>query len=118
MVALRAGIEVQMVGAVEVREALGLVVHAVAVDDVHHHGDALAVRVVHQALELFRRAETGAQGVEIGHLVAEGAVVGMLLQGHDLEGVVPELLHLRKDGGAEVLEATFSCSEDMPIWHS
>ena len=104
MAALRTGIEVQVVRAVEVGQALGLVVHAVAVDDVHHHGDALAVGVVHQALELLGRAEAGAQGEEIGHLVAEGTVVGMLLQGHDLEGVVAEFLHLRKDGGAEVLE--------------
>ena len=104
MTALRSGIEVQVVGAVEVREALGLVVHAVAVDDVHHDGDALPVSIVHQALELFRRTEAGAEGVEIGHLIAEGAVIGMLLQGHDLEGVVPELLHLRQDGLAEVLE--------------
>ena len=71
MAALRTGVEVQVVGAVEVREALGLVADAVAVDNVHDDRDALAVSVVHQALELLRSAEAGAQGEEIGDLVTK-----------------------------------------------
>ena len=51
---------------------------------------------VDQGLEFFRRAEAAAQGEEIRHLVAEAPVVGMLLQGHDLQSVVSRLDDTRK----------------------
>lgn len=35
-------------------------------------------------------------------MVAKGAIVGVLLQGHDLDGVVPQLANTGKHGHAEV----------------
>ena len=104
MASLRTVVEVEVLATVEAREAFRLVVDAVAVDDVHHHRDALSVGVVDKALELLGRAETGAQRIEIGHLVAEGTIVRVLLQSHDLDRVVTELLDLRQDIPAEILE--------------
>ena len=71
MMALRTGVEVEVFPAVEASQAFSLVLHAVGVDYVHHDGQALPVGVIDQALELFRRAEPRAEGVEIRHLIAE-----------------------------------------------
>ena len=102
--ALRALVEVEVLAAVQPAQALQLVADGVGVDDVHDHGDAAPVRIVHERLELLGRAETRAQGEEIGDLIPEGAVVRVLLQGHDLQDVVAEFLHARKHVPAEILE--------------
>ena len=39
---------------------------------------------------------------EVGDMVSEGAIVGVLLQGHDLDGVVPQLADAWQHGHAEV----------------
>lgn len=39
---------------------------------------------------------------EVGDMVAEGAIVGMLLQGHDLDGVVPQLPNSGQHGHSEI----------------
>ena len=39
---------------------------------------------------------------EIGDMVSEGAVVGVLLQGHDLDGIVAQLADARQHGHTEV----------------
>lgn len=39
---------------------------------------------------------------EVGDMVSEGAVVGVLLQGHDLDGIVAQLADARQHGHAEV----------------
>lgn len=39
---------------------------------------------------------------EVGDMVAEGAIVGMLLQGHDLDGIVPQLANAWQHGHPEV----------------
>ena len=88
MLAAVAGVEVLRAGAVEASEALGLVLDGVAVHYVHNHGNALRVGLVDEGLELFGRTEAAAGGEEVADVVAEGAVVGMLLYGHYLYGVV------------------------------
>ena len=105
MMAGRSGIEVEVFVAVQVAKAFKLVTHGVRMHYIHDDGDAAAVGVVHQSLELLGRAKTGAQGEEVAHLITEGAVVGMLLKGHDLKGVVTQRLHAREDRGAEIFEA-------------
>ena len=104
MPALGAFVEIQVLAPVETAQALGLVVHAVRMDDIHDHGDMAPVRLVHQGLELLGRAETRTQGKEIGHLVAEGAVIRMLLQGHDLDDVIAQGGHPGQHIAAELVE--------------
>ena len=81
-------VEIEVVRAIEAAKAFQLVLHGVAVHDVHDHGDAHLVRLVDQLFQLVGRTETGRGGEEAAHMIAEGAIVGMLLDGHDLDGVV------------------------------
>lgn len=60
---------------------------------------AQAVGGIDELLELFGRAEAGRDGEEVGDLVAEGGVVGVLHHGHQLNGRVARLL----DVGQQVL---------------
>ena len=105
MVSLGTGIEVYVLPSVEKAEAFSLIVDAVGMHYIHNHGDPQAMGVVDEGLELFRRPESGRQGVEVGHLVSERPVVGMLLEGHYLEGVIPHLGHVREHILAELLES-------------
>ena len=65
MMALRPRIEVQVVPSVEKSKSLSLVVHAVGVDNVHHHGYPHRMGSVDKFLELIRSAETGAQSEKV-----------------------------------------------------
>ena len=64
---------------------------------VQQHPDAHGVCLVHQIFQVFRLSEPGGSGEEIAHLIAEGAVIGMLHNGHELEGIVAGLLDSRQD---------------------
>ena len=88
VLAALAGVEVLVAGAVEVVEALGEVLDGVGVDDVQQDGEAEAVGGVDEVLEVLGRAEARGRGEEVRDVVAEGAVVGVLLDGHELDGVV------------------------------
>ncbi len=104
MISLGAAVEVQVIRSVKIGQALQRIFHTVAVDNIHDDGDALAVGVVHQGLELLRGTKTRAEGKEIAHLIAEGTVIRMLLQGHDLQGIVAQFFYTRKDIPAEFLK--------------
>ena len=71
MSALRAPVEVEVLLSVEAAEPLGLIVHAMRMNYVHHHGNAPGMGVVHEMLELLRGTEAGGQCVEVGDLIAE-----------------------------------------------
>ena len=73
-------------------------------DDVEQHRDAHAVSGIDQRAQTVRCAEAGGNGIEIGDLIAEGAIVGMLHDGHDLQGVITEITHAGQDPLAELIE--------------
>ena len=104
MIPRGSGVEVEVFPAVETAESFDFVGNRMGMDYVHDYGDAHPVGLVHQGLEFLRSAEAGAQGVEIAHLIAERAVVGMLLERHDLQGVIAQSLHPREHGLAEIVE--------------
>ena len=93
---LRPFVEIKVLTAIEQAKSLILITATMRVDDVHHDSDAHPVRSVHQLLELLRGAEAGAQGEEIRHLIAERAVVRVLLKRHYLDCVVTESLDPRQ----------------------
>ena len=105
MGACLAPVEVLVVRAVELVEAVQHVHARVAVHDVQHHEDAVAVRHVHQLFEFFGRAEAAARREEVGHVVAEAAVVDVLHHGHQLDRRVARFNDLRKHVDSEVLVA-------------
>ncbi len=95
-------VEVLVQGAVEAAEALDLVGGGVGVNQVHDHRDPLTVGGVHQGLQVLGGPEAGAGRKEIGHLVAERGVVGVLLNGHELDGVVAGAHDARQNCGGEL----------------
>ena len=99
--AARPGEEVLRRVAGQIAQPLVLVFDSVAVDQVHDDGKAHAVGVVDEMLQLVGGAETAGRGEEVGHVVAETAIVGMLLDGHDLDGIVSGPHHTRQHSGAE-----------------
>ena len=79
MLPARAGVEILVVGAVEVVQAFVRVLHRVAVDEVEQHAHAQAVGGVDQVLQFLRRAEARGDREEVADVIAERAVVRMLL---------------------------------------
>ena len=95
--AARAVVEVLVGRAIEEGKAVALVLHGVGVDDVHNDGQAHPVGGVNHRLEFLGRAEARASRVEARDVVAKAAVIGMLHNPHQLDGVVAGLLDARED---------------------
>lgn len=51
----------------------------------------------HAALSELHRSNKGAHSKEVGDMVAEGAVVGVFLNGHDLQRIVTQAANARQD---------------------
>ena len=97
MVTLAACVEELPFGAVKHIDALGGVLDCMGVHHIQQHPDAHFMGLVHQILQILRLAKPGGRGKEIGDLIAEGAIIGMLHNGHELDGVVAGLLHMGQD---------------------
>lgn len=95
--ALAALVEVEVVAAVKHVDAVQHVLARVRVDDVKQYGDAQAVGGVDELLQFFGRAVAAGYGKERRHLVAKGSVVGVFLDGHELDDIVAELVDPRQD---------------------
>ena len=92
VIALAALVEELVGSAVKFVQALPGVLAGVGMDHIQQHGDAHFVGGVDEHFQLLGLAEPGGSGKEIGDLVAEGSIVGMLHDGHDLNGVVAQRL--------------------------
>ena len=92
MVPLAPCVEELVVGAVKLVDALPGIFGGVGMDHVQKHRQTQLMGLVHQGLQFLRGAEAGGGGKEIGHLVAEGGIIGMLHNGHDLDGIVAQSL--------------------------
>ena len=86
--AFRATVRVDMVGAIELRDAVEDVRGGVRVDTVHYHVDSVGVGSVHKVFEVIRGALPGGHREEVSHVVTERGVVGVLLDSHELDAVV------------------------------
>ena len=75
------------------------------VNQVEEDTQAHPVGGVDQFLQLLRRAEARRDRIKIAHVIAEGAVVGVLLNGHELDGVVAQVGDARQDVFGELGEA-------------
>ena len=54
------------------------------------------MRIVDQPFQLFRGAKARRGREETAHMIAKGAVIRVLLDGHDLDGVIPVAGHARQ----------------------
>lgn len=102
MTALFAAVEVQVVRAVEHVEPVKDVFGRMAVHNIQQDGEAELVGRVDEALELFWGAVAATGGEEGGDLIPEAGVVGMLLHGHELDSVVPQVLDHGEDVAREL----------------
>ena len=84
-------------GAVKFVDALPGVDAGVGMDHIQQHGDPHAVGGIDEGFQFLRGAEPGGGGIEVGDLVAEGGVVGVLHNGHDLQRVVAQGFDTGKD---------------------
>lgn len=62
MAAALPGQEIHASGTVKIVQPFRLVLHGVGMHHVQQHGDAQAVRLVYQVLQVLRLAETGGRG--------------------------------------------------------
>jgi len=90
-------VEVLVARAVEPAEPLHLVGGGVRVDEVHDHAETFGMGGVNELLEILRCAESRRGGEIAAYLIPEGAVVGMFLDGHELEDVVARAHDPRED---------------------
>ena len=74
--------------AAEIAQTFHFVLDGVALHKVHDDGNAHGVCLVNELLELFGSTETARCCEETAHVIAEAAIIGMLLQSHNLEAVV------------------------------
>ena len=80
----------------KVAQPLVLILHGMAVYDVHDHGNAHRVSLVDERLQFLRRAETAAGSEETAHMIAETAIVRVLLHCHNLYAVVTLMSYARQ----------------------
>lgn len=101
MFAPRALIEELARVASQVAESFDLVFDCVALDEVHDDGKSHFVGLVDELLQFVGGAEAAGRRKETRHVVAETAIVGVFLNGHDLEAIVSVLDDARQDVLAE-----------------
>ena len=83
-----AGRRIEVVGTVQLVEPLVQILHIVGVNQIHNDGQPHRVGPAHQRLQLLRRTEPGRRCKKTGNVVPETAVIGMLGQRHQLDGIV------------------------------
>ena len=88
MIPPRAFMEELMVRAVKLVDALPGVPAGVGMDHVQQYRNAHFVSSINEFFQFIRRAEPGGGGEEIGHLIAERGIIGVLHHRHDLNGVI------------------------------
>ena len=103
MLAASVAIEVEVVAAVKTSQSLHFIFHGVGVYDIHDHGYAETMRLVYESLKIIGRTESGAGGIEAAYVIAERTIVGMLLNGHDLDGIIAIGRYARKSLLAELV---------------
>mmetsp|Transcript_386 Transcript_386/g.1477 ORF Transcript_386/g.1477 Transcript_386/m.1477 type:complete len:637 (-) Transcript_386:241-2151(-) len=97
MITFRTRVEVLTVATVEHVDAVDGVGRRVRVHQIHEHGEAHGVRLVDQVLQFIGRTASRRHAEEIGDVVAERCVVRVLLNSHQLYGVVTEVFDARQD---------------------
>jgi len=91
MATLAAPVEVLVVSAIKLVEAIEHVLGRMAVDDVKEYDDAHAMRSVNELLEVLRRAISTARREEVVDLIPKTGVVGMLHDSHQLDHIVAKI---------------------------
>ena len=78
-----------------------------AVYKIHDDLETSCVSSIDERLQFVGRTEAAARCEEARDMVAKGAIVRMLLDGHDLNGIIPEVNDTGKDLLLELTVATY-----------
>ena len=108
VLAAMVAIEVLVVAAIEAAKSLKLIFHGVRVHNVHNHGNSHAVGIVDEVLQVVGCAEAARCSIEARYVIAKRAVVGVLLDSHNLNGIISVGCHARQHIGAELVVASHS----------
>ena len=73
---------------VEHIDSLSGILHRVGVDHVQQHPDSHGMGSIDQVFQVLGPTEPAGRGKEIGYLITEAAVIGVLHDGHELNGIV------------------------------
>ena len=103
MLAAASLIEVLARIAGKVAKTLHFILHRMAVNNIHNDRYAHTMSLIYQSLQFLRRAESAAGSEETAHMIAETAIIGMLLNGHNLDAIITCLVHTRQHVYAELL---------------
>ena len=82
--------------AVKQIDALQRIADGVGMHHIQQNANAHAVRPVHKIFQILGVTEAAGSCIEAAHLIAEGSIEGMLHHRHQLDGVIAEILHMRK----------------------
>ena len=99
----RAGVEEIAFLAVELADAFGEVLDRVGMNEIKEDDDAEPVGFINERAQLIRSAEAAGGSEEVGDVIAEGPVVRVLGDGHELDGIVAELSDAWEDVVTELL---------------
>ena len=105
------GIEELIGVAAEIAEAFHFVLDGMAVDDIHDNRQPHFMGGVNELLQIFRRTAAAARGKEGADMVAEAAVIGVLLNRHNLNAVIAVFLY----AGQDILGKFLVCTDFFRI---
>ena len=88
VVTLGAVMEELPCGAVEHIDAFCGILHSMGVHHIQQHAQTQLMGLVDQIFQVLRLTEPAGSGVKIGHLITKAAVIGVLHNGHQLNGIV------------------------------
>ena len=85
-------------------QPLGFIFHSVRMNDVDDHAQAHPVRSVDQLFELIWRPKSRTHCKKVRHMVAKTAVIGVLLDRHQLDGVIAGFFDAGQDVARKLIE--------------
>ena len=99
--------EEERAGAVIACQPFDLIAYGMAVHKIHDDLETSCVSSIDERFQFVGRTEATTGCEEARYMVAKGAIVRMLLDGHDLNGIIPEVNDTGKDLLLELTVATY-----------
>ena len=93
-------------GSIEHIDTLSSVLYRMRMNQIQQHTDTHVMGFVNQILQILGLAEPGTGCVEICDLVAEASIVGMLHNGHQLDGIVTGFFYMGQDNVCKLTVST------------
>ena len=94
--------EILVTRTVEITETFQFILNSMAMHEVHDDVDTATMGIIDEGLQFIGRTETRGSGKEIGYMVSERAVIGVLLDGHDLDAVIAQFVNTRQHISTEL----------------